>query len=116
MPRTPTNVETGNFMLDLALLGGGSGEDVILRERRPAILTYYSPMVDYVLKTAAIPWYLLGWKYEAEKLDVRMVDGVQFTKGWKNIPTSVRLEIQSFHTLQIYAAKVLITARLQGLR
>jgi seipin len=124
MPRTPSNIEAGNFMLDLQLLAPGApggvwssakGE-VLLQETRPAILTYHSKVMDHVHKAAALPLYVLGLREEAESLDVKLMEGVEFARGWKNIPAMARLELQSEHKLQVYDAKIVFIARLKGLR
>jgi seipin len=124
MPRTPSNVEAGNFMLDLQLLAPGTpgsawstakGE-ILVRETRPAILTYHSRVMDHVHKAAALPLYVLGLREEAESLDVKLMEGVEFARGWKNIPATARLELQSEKKLQVYDARIVFTARLKGLR
>ncbi|KAF2086803.1 hypothetical protein K490DRAFT_43655, partial [Saccharata proteae CBS 121410] len=124
LPRTPANRDAGNFMLDLRLLGPSgtsvlgtaSGPEVLAQERRPAILTYYSPVVDHLNKGLELPWYMLGWRHEAETLDVPMMESIQFDKGWRNVPQQLRLEIQSIGRMQVYAARIVFTAKLQGLR
>ncbi|KAI9704229.1 MAG: hypothetical protein M1836_007090 [Candelina mexicana] len=122
LPRTPSNVATGNFMLDLSLSSPTYGNaltvssDVLARSERPAILTYTSPMVDTANRLAQLPWYLLGWRHEAETLEVSMMEGVSFQRGWKNVPGSLRLEIRSEERMQFYNAKVKFVARFSGLR
>lgn len=124
MPRTPSNIEAGNFMLDLQLLAPGTpgsawssakGE-ILAQETRPAILTYHSKVMDHVHKAAVLPLYVLGLKEESELLDVKLMEGVEFARGWKNIPATARLELQSDKNLQVYDAKVVFIARLKGLR
>jgi hypothetical protein len=86
-------------MLNLALISPDSTApptatpsetDVLAHSRRPAILTYASPLVDTVNRVAAVPFFLLGFRKEAEKLDVRMMEGLQFARGWRNVPKRVR--------------------------
>ncbi|KAL3430742.1 putative adipose-regulatory protein-domain-containing protein [Aspergillus tetrazonus] len=125
LPRTPSNLATGNFMLDLTLLSQSStsartvGEIAappISHSRRPAILTYASPLVDISSKVSFMPLYVLGWKREAERLAVPMMERVEFSRGTHNVPDTLRLEIQSEEKMQFYSAKVKFTASFTGLR
>lgn len=63
-----------------------------------------------------MPLYVTGWQREAETLDVMMMEGVEFAKGWRNLPRSLRFEIQSEERMQVYSAKVKFAARFTGLR
>ncbi|KAK8194521.1 putative adipose-regulatory protein-domain-containing protein, partial [Phyllosticta paracitricarpa] len=138
MPRTRRNREAGNFMVEVELFGpvrpgartnpGWSmvpsarsapaveGRDVLARERRPAILTYYSPPVEHVIKALELPMYLVGWRREAETLEVPMMEAVRFERGWRNLPEVVRVEVQAVERVQVYGCTVVFEARLQGLR
>ncbi|KAH0563377.1 hypothetical protein GP486_002051 [Trichoglossum hirsutum] len=125
LPRSPPNLEAGNFMLSLTLISpesitppatAPSETDVLAHSRRSAILTYASPLVDTVNKVAAVPFFLLGFRKEAEKLDVRMMEGLQFARGWRNVPRSLRLEVQADKMIQVYSARVRFVARFVGLR
>lgn len=131
LPRTPENRDAGNFMLDAimhapgsvvdplkeTLLPGAAEEDNRLaRSRRPAILAYRSPIVDQVYKLTELHWYLLGWRKEAEKLKVSMFEGVEFPRGWRNVPDTMTLHIQSTTRMQVYSAKAVFKARFRGLR
>ena len=131
LPRTPTNLAAGNFMLDLALLSSDVPSSVIettaaivddlsasilARSRRPAILTYTSPIVGVTSIISGLPWYVLGWKDESEILEVDMFEGVEFPKGRSKIPQSAALVIQAKEKMQFYEARIKITARLRGLR
>ncbi|KAJ5512021.1 Survival protein SurE-like phosphatase/nucleotidase [Penicillium expansum] len=104
LPRTPSNLDTGNFMLDLTLFSSrpassllpGPNNAPISQARRPAIMTYASPL--------------------SETLEVPMMELLEFAKGARNLPQSLRLEIQSESKMQIYTARVEFRARLTGLR
>jgi hypothetical protein len=63
-----------------------------------------------------LPFYIVGWKREAEVLEIEMMDDLEFAKGAQNLPQSLRLEIQSDLKMQVYGAKVEFRARLTGLR
>lgn len=133
MPRTDANLAAGNFMLDLQLLGPAPapsptlsdvssgvevrhGGEVLARSRRPAILTFRSAMVELGYRLVRLPWYLVGWGYEAERVSVGMLEGFEFEKGWRNEPSAVRVEMQSSGILQVYGVRVIFTARFSGLR
>ncbi|KAL4915302.1 putative adipose-regulatory protein-domain-containing protein [Aspergillus aurantiobrunneus] len=125
LPRTPSNLATGNFMLDLTLLSHSStsartGENItalpISRSRRSAILTYNSPLIDISSKVSFMPLYVLGWKREAERLVVQMMEGVEFSRGAHKIPETLRLEVNSQQEMQFYSAKVTFRTRFTGLR
>jgi seipin len=124
MPRTAANRAAGNFMLDLQLFapdatgsdGVKPGVEVLVHQRRPAILTYYSPTMEHVHRAAALPWYILGFRQESEVLDISLMEGIEFSRGWRNIPASARIELQSQTTLQVYSTELIFKARLRGLR
>lgn len=111
-------------MLDLSLyprpsntiIGANNTFAVLVQARRPAILTYESLLVAETNKVVQMPWYILGWRREAETLDVAMMERVEFIKGWRNLPGSLKLEIQSEEKMQIYRATVSFVARFTGLR
>ena len=144
LPRTRTNTEAGNFMLDVRLLApeekgvasaaaadpvdalksgltlssNAENDRVLAHSRRPAILTYYSKEVELAQKASQLHWYLLGWRQEAETLRVNMFESVEFAKGRRNVPSTLRLEIQTAERrqMQVYDAKVVFRARFGGLR
>jgi seipin len=124
LPRSPPNLAAGNFMLDLSLMSPDSAvrlntlseTDILAHSRRPAILTYTSPLLNTVGTIAEAPLLLLGLKREAEMLDVRMMEGVEFARGWRNVPKSLRLEVQADGKMQVYSVRVKFVARFGGLR
>ena len=124
LPRTPSNIAAGNFMLELSLLSPSSTamltsdttSEAVVYSLRPAILTYASPIVDTASKVSQLPWYLLGWRKEAERIEVSMMEGVRFARGWRNVPGSLKLEIHSQEPMQVYEATVRFVARFSGLR
>lgn len=148
LPRTPGNIDAGNFMLDLRLLSDIHGSrdsdvaagvtavlhnvrdesdtNVLARSRRPATLTWYSPFVEHVNMAVELPYYLTGWRKEAETLHVMMMEGIEFPKRG-NVPGAFSLALQSFMSntmqpgssvgrLQVYGVKVMFRARFKGLR
>lgn len=131
LPRTKDNGDAGNFMLEAVMYAPGSMVDPlkdtlapgsaeednrIARSRRPAIMAYRSPIVDQLYKLTELHWYLLGWRKEAENLQVSMFEGVEFARGWRNLPTTMTVHVQSTIRMQIYSAKAVFRARFRGLR
>jgi hypothetical protein len=131
LPRTPDNRDAGNFMLEAAMFAPGAAIDPLKDtlmpgaadadnrlafSRRPAILSYRSVLVEYVCRLIELPWYLIGWRKEAEKLTVSLWESVEFSRGWRNVPSTLRLDIQSTHRMQIYSAKAMFRAKFKGLR
>ena len=89
---------------------------VIARSRRPAILTYASPMVDAAKTLSGLLWYMLGWKKESERLVVSVFEGVEFGKGRKNIPQGARVVVEADEKMQFYELRINVVAKLGGLR
>lgn len=98
------------------LPAAGNQPNPIVQGRRPAILTYSSPLVDVAKTVARLPFYVIGWRREAETLEVPMIEKVEFPRGARNLPQSLRLEIQSEGKMQVYSARVEFRARFTGLR
>ncbi|KAL6718943.1 CCR4-NOT core subunit cdc39 [Lecanora helva] len=129
LPRTPNNLRAGNFMLDLLLLApedtpssiastiyGNTSTSILAQSRRPAILTYVSPIVDTANTLSGLPWHVLGWKKESEVLEISMFEGVEFAKGWANVPQSVKVVVEADEKMQFYEVGVRMIARFGGLR
>ncbi|PLN79876.1 hypothetical protein BDW42DRAFT_172024 [Aspergillus taichungensis] len=125
LPRTSSNIAAGNFMLDLSLIscsptsasiGMNASTPAIAQSRRPGILTYTSPLVDTASQISFLPLYLIGWKREMEKLEVPMMEQVEFARGARNLPKCAYLKIESKEDMQFYSAKVRFRARFTGLR
>lgn len=101
---------------DTLMPGAADADNRLAFSRRPAILSYRSVLVEYVCRLIELPWYLIGWRKEAEKLTVSLWESVEFSRGWRNLPSTLRLDIQSTHRMQIYSAKAMFRARFRGLR
>ncbi|KAF2445121.1 hypothetical protein P171DRAFT_413175 [Karstenula rhodostoma CBS 690.94] len=89
---------------------------VLARSRRPAILTYRSWLTEMCYRALRLPLYVVGWGTESETVSVMVMEGVQFEKGWRNVPTSIRLELRSKVPLEVYRVSVRFIAKLEGLR
>lgn len=72
-------------------------------------------MVDTARRFSRLPFYVFGWKHEAENLRIMMMERVEFSKGKGRVPGSLRLEIGS-RRMQVYSAVVRFEARFTGLR
>lgn len=138
VPRSRTNLDAGNWMLDLELRapassGGGAIKNILgwdessstesestntpstslAHARRPALLTYRSWPTEHLHRLLRLPVYLTGFGTESETLRISMLEGVYFHAA---APTSLRLELRSRSPLEVYTARVEIVARLEGLR
>ncbi|KAK2750995.1 hypothetical protein FQN57_000070 [Myotisia sp. PD_48] len=125
IPSTPSNRAVGNFMIDLKLLqnldhspgyASNASRNYAVRSRRPASLTYASPMVDITRRFSMLPLYVLGLKRETENLKVRILERIEFPRSGKSVPEALRLEIQSETYMHIYKASIRFDARFSGLR
>ncbi|KAL2076216.1 hypothetical protein VTL71DRAFT_1159 [Oculimacula yallundae] len=139
VPRSPPNLQQGNFMLSLSLLSPTykhlplttststlttpsgaiyslSSEDILFSSRRPAILTYTSRLVSLSERILSLPLYMLGLKHESEILHIPMAESTSFSRGRKNIPGFAMLELQAGQEVQVYAAKIAFKARFAGIR
>lgn len=137
MPRSPPNLNAGNFMVHVNFLGPTyktpssipgvehllplsritKNEDVLFSSRRPTILTYESELVSGLGKLVKAPLYVLGWKREDEWITVEMAEGVSFPRGNKNVPSAVEVVIEKDSgEVQIYGCRIIMRAKLRGLR
>ncbi|KAG9228686.1 putative adipose-regulatory protein-domain-containing protein [Amylocarpus encephaloides] len=138
VPRSPRNLEAGNFMLSLSLLSpsykpsitagtpaqDGSPTlisaiqptDILFSSRRPVLLRYTSRLVSLSERLASLPLYILGLKHESEVLNIPIFELISFQKGRKNVPTFAFLEVQARQDIQVYDVRLQFTARFGGLR
>ncbi|KAM0796012.1 putative adipose-regulatory protein-domain-containing protein [Usnea florida] len=130
LPRTPSNLAVGNFMLDLSLHGPSPSPPTtttttaqnnppLARSRRPAILTYASPLTATAHTLTTLPLHILGLRSESETLSVPMFESISFPKGAVNVPQSLHVTIDAADQdakMQFYDVRVRFIARLRGLR
>lgn len=96
--------------------GLDSTPTVVARSRRPAILTYRSYVIEHVHRLLRLPLYLIGWHTESEHIEISMMESVEFDKGVRNVPTSVKIELRLGSPLEVYTVSVHFSARMEGLR
>ena len=112
LPRNPTNLAAGNFMLDLSLisaslpsenlpsislvLGPSNSSKLLARSRRSAILPYQSPIVSLTNTFISLPFHTLSLRdIDATSLSIPMFEQVTFARGSGNLPAYARLEVQT---------------------
>lgn len=113
---SPTTVSSASDAIASTLSFSNPNLEVLAQSRRPAILTYASTIIDTASTLTGLPWYILGWKKESETLKVSMFEGIEFAKGWKNVPQSVKIAVESDMKMQFYDVGIEIVARFGGLR
>ncbi|RYC58414.1 hypothetical protein CHU98_g7791 [Xylaria longipes] len=136
LPRSPANLERGNFMVALYALksapvnpalfsisnpGSGnpyqhvSADNIVFASRRPVLVPYADPLVTTASRVLFL-LYHLAWPHAAETvtLNVLMGELVEFKRG--ALPLSVLVDIQAGQALQVYSSRVTLVARLSGMR
>ena len=59
---------------------------------------------------------MIGWRKESEVLEISMFEGVEFAKGWRNVPDRVQVIVEAEEKMQFYEVGVKVVARFGGLR
>ncbi|RMZ92114.1 hypothetical protein DV736_g675, partial [Chaetothyriales sp. CBS 134916] len=118
MPRTPTNLAAGNFMIDVQLLGpynplaqseraltsllgnislpSISGLTTLSHSRRPAILPYESPTLHLARLALNLPLHVLRLQdLDTNTLRIPIFEYVSFARGSSSVPTHARVELQA---------------------
>lgn len=134
LPRSPPNLERGNFMVALYLLDGPPpmvmfpsppappdphghfrGRRVLHASTRPALIPYTDPLVSLASRVLFLLYHVLFPGSERADLAVPMAERLRFRRT-ADVPASLYLELQAGQALQVYEASVTLTARLRGLR
>ncbi|RYP50400.1 hypothetical protein DL768_004075 [Monosporascus sp. mg162] len=131
LPRSPPNVERGNFMVAMFAMKSQpenpalaftvpsdpyahvTPENVVFSSRRPAILPYRDPVVARTSRLLFLPYHIFSPAAETSKLVVPMGELVEFKQA---LPLSILLDVQAGQTLQVYSASITLVARLSGVR
>ncbi|EXJ56954.1 hypothetical protein A1O7_07298 [Cladophialophora yegresii CBS 114405] len=141
MPRCATNLNAGNFMLDLSLLASGDPDagahatppadtydsDILHRSRRPAIVPFASPLPALARTLVQLPLHILGLRGDPDRstlvvpmFEMLVFDGRRPRGSGRStgniIPTHAKVEVQSREPLRVYSAKLVFRAQFQGLR
>lgn len=113
MPRTPSNLAAGNFMLDMMLHKGTytqNNADAVLdhkrqetspasnlhRSSRPAMLPYSSRLTQLAHTLSHLPFHLFSLHdLDSTTLRIPMFEDLEFKRGKQNIPTYIELELRS---------------------
>ncbi|KAI1373576.1 putative adipose-regulatory protein-domain-containing protein [Hypoxylon crocopeplum] len=135
MPRSPANLQRGNFMVALfamksvpdnpafAFSYSAATEDpyahvkednVVFMSRRPTLIPYENPLVTMASRALFLFYHILyPGASETTTLKIPMGELVEF----KNVlPLSIMLDVQAGQMLQVYSATVTLVARLTGIR
>ncbi|TPX18864.1 uncharacterized protein E0L32_011479 [Thyridium curvatum] len=132
LPRSPVNMERGNFMVELYLMGSGyvafpalvpptteefmETRPVLSASFRPAVLPYTDPTTFKASRLLFMAYHLLyPARSETLTLKVPMMERVAFASA-AAVPASLYVEVKAGQTLQTYGAEVTFVARLSGLR
>ncbi|KAH7319730.1 putative adipose-regulatory protein-domain-containing protein [Stachybotrys elegans] len=134
LPRSPANVERGNFMVTLYLLdkdmqslnvkntgkiaGDGIEIDdasVLFNSRRPALVPYEDPIVSIGSRVLFMLYHILFPSTQACQMTIPLAERVRFPQG-SQVPSTAYLEIEGGQAIQTYHAILTLTAQLSGLR
>ncbi|KAI0377733.1 putative adipose-regulatory protein-domain-containing protein [Hypomontagnella monticulosa] len=135
VPRSPPNLERGNFMVALfamkslpdnpafAFTSSAMGLDpyahvkednVVFMSRRPTLIPYADPMVSMASRVLFLLYHILyPGAGETTTLSIPMGELVEFRDV---LPLSILVDVQAGQTLQVYSASVTLVARLTGIR
>ncbi|KAK3384326.1 putative adipose-regulatory protein-domain-containing protein [Lasiosphaeria ovina] len=144
LPRSPPNLELGNFMVTLEMLGEPSplpkaAMPVTAYTPESALkssadlhrtaLVADRPVLFFSARPALIPFWnkyvsfasrMLFFPYHAlfdtdkKEMVIPMAENIYF-RSHSSVPTRILVEVQAGQRLQVYAAEVKVTARLSGL-
>ncbi|WXC58858.1 hypothetical protein SNK03_004757 [Fusarium graminearum] len=134
MPRSVPNVERGNFMISLHMLGAkadvwlhaqaeqhassheGFGQaNVLFSSRRPALFPYVDPLVSVASRVLFLIYHLFTPGSSTNSVIIPLAERVSFSKD-SLLPKSAYIEVEAGQTIQVYNAYLQLTAQLRGLR
>lgn len=134
MPRSPANIERGNFMVSLYLLDSvadghlaaaaakfsdnhinfGSGT-VLFESRRSALVPYVDPLVSLTSRVVFMLYHMFVPGSQTVSMVIPLAERVIFTKG-SAVPSAAYVEIEAGQSIQTYSVALTMTAQLRGLR
>lgn len=134
MPRSPPNVERGNFMVTLYLLGSEANgkleadalifanshahfgsQKVLFNSRRPALVPFVDPIVSVANRLLFLLYHMFVPSSQTCRMTVALAERLAFPKG-SVLPASAYVEVEAGQDIQIYNASLTLTAQLRGLR
>jgi seipin len=131
LPRSPPNIERGNFMVKLLFLDkdfetpttpnagilptAAEQQTALFQARRPALIPYEDPAVSLASRLIFLLYHVFFSESRTCTMTVPLAEGMMANKG-AEIPSSVYLEVEAGQAFQIYSVEVTLTAQLQGLR
>lgn len=132
MPRSPANLDRGNFMVSLHLIesrdmmdtrakmyaedrAGFSAERMLFSSRRSALMPYVDPMVSLTSRVLFMAYHLLSPNSQRHTMTVRLAERVSFERESKK-PAAAYIEVEAGQDIQIYSTQLTLTAQLRGLR
>jgi seipin len=145
LPRSPANLDRGNFMVALHLLSGAAPRpgaplpgltgigispptlgdpnvqaffqerSVVYSTARPAIIPYTDPLISLARRLLFVAYHMLRPGADRVRITLPLAERVRFPRSG-GLPTSLYLELQAGQTLQVYEVDVTLTAQLSGLR
>lgn len=135
VPRSPTNLQRGNFMVALFAMKSVPDnpaftfsfskamedlythvreDNVVFMSRRPTLIPYTDPFVSMASRFLFLFYHILYPGHgETTTLAVPMGELVEFKD---ELPLSFLLDVQAGQTLQVYSATITLVARLTGIR
>ncbi|ATY67050.1 SH3 domain [Cordyceps militaris] len=134
MPRSPANLDRGNFMVSLHLIdsrdqntlaaradefarshAGFGLNKVLFSSRRPALVPYVDPLVSVTSRVLLMAYHLLSTTSQRYALTVMLAERVSFDRESLK-PAAAYIEVEAGQDIQIYSAQLTLTAQLRGLR
>ncbi|OTB09316.1 hypothetical protein M426DRAFT_6594 [Hypoxylon sp. CI-4A] len=135
VPRSPANLQKGNFMVALFAIKSlpdnpassfsfsAATEDpyahvkednVVFMSRRPALIPYTDPLVRNVSRMLFLFYHIIyPSAAETTTLSVPMGELIEFRDI---LPLSILLDVQAGQTFEVYSATITLVARLTGVR
>ncbi|KAH8176856.1 adipose-regulatory protein [Sarocladium implicatum] len=143
LPRSPPNLDRGNFMITLYLLDteispqlvvdaskfalsseSAAERDwdatnflrmVLFHARRPALIPFVDPVVAMAKRVLFVGWYIL-WPENAQTCTLTVPLAERVGGAFAKAPRAAYIEVEGGQTIQIYDLFLTMTAQLSGLR
>ncbi|KAI8631378.1 putative adipose-regulatory protein-domain-containing protein [Xylariaceae sp. FL1651] len=132
LPRSPANLERGNFMVALYAMKSKpdnpafafsvpsdpyehvTNNNVVFSSRRPALIPYQDSLVSTASRILFLLYHIIfSHVSQTTTLVIPMGELVEFRDV---LPLSILLDVQAGQTLQVYSCTITLVARLTGIR